>query len=194
MHRALIRGLKLGDDGLTEAQAGQFKAIGEQISMTERAAMAAERDAIDRMTAAYLSDQVGTLFVGRVNGVTRFGLFVTLIESGADGLVPISTLPDDFYVHDERQHCLVGRRWGRRYRLGETLTVRLAEADRTTGGLVLHLAEPDDRDEERSGGAAKAKSKHKKASPTDYKKSGNSKKEGLRRTPQARRARVRRRR
>ena len=194
VHRALIRGLKLGDDGLTEAQAGQFKAIGEQISMTERAAMAAERDAIDRMTAAYLSDQVGTLFVGRVNGVTRFGLFVTLIESGADGLVPISTLPDDFYVHDERQHCLVGRRWGRRYRLGETLTVRLAEADRTTGGLVLHLAEPDDRDEERSGGAVEAKSKHKKSPPTDYKKSGNSKKENLRRTPQARRARVRRRR
>lgn len=195
VHRALIRGLKLGGDGLTDAQATQFKAIGEQISMTERAAMAAERDAVDRMTAAFLSDRVGGTFAGRVNGVTRFGLFVTLTESGADGLIPISSLPDDFYIHDERQHCLVGRRWGRRYRLGELLTVRLMEADRTTGGLVLHLANPDaatEDDNPPSSAARKASTSHQKKAATSSR--GEEKLRNGKRTPQARRARIRRRR
>ncbi|WP_119168838.1 ribonuclease R [Algihabitans albus] len=195
VHRALIRGLKLGGDGLTEAQATQFKAIGEQISMTERAAMAAERDAVDRMTAAFLSDRVGATFEGRVNGVTRFGLFVTLIESGADGLIPISSLPDDFYVHDERQHCLVGRRWGRRYRLGELLPVRLVEADRTTGGLVLHLADPDhaeDTEKQPSSGHHKAKNSSEKKTPSNLKTKQSSDRKDRKRTPQARRSRVRR--
>ena len=198
VHRAMIRGLKLGDDGLSETQAGRFKEIGEHISQTERAAMAAERDATDRMTAAFLSERVGAIFEGRVNGVTRFGLFVTLSESGADGLVPISSLPNDFYVHDETQHCLVGRRWGRRYRLGETLQVRLVEADATTGGLVLNLAEPDRLDEEtedapdqaRPKAHAKGKQRPAKASPKREKRAEAER----RRTPQARRARVRRKR
>ena len=58
--------------------------------MTERRAAAAERSAIDRYIAAFLAERVGATFAGRVNGVTRFGLFVTLSETGADGLVPIS--------------------------------------------------------------------------------------------------------
>ena len=50
--------------------------------------------------------------------MTRFGLFVTLDGTGADGLVPISTLPEDFYVHDEVHHCLVGKRTRKTFQLG----------------------------------------------------------------------------
>ena len=156
VHRALVDGLNLGEDGLDAETRGQFADVGEHISFTERRAQAAENDAIDRFVAAYLRDRVGGEFRGRVGGVTRFGLFVTLHETGADGLVPIATLPDDFYRHDATNHCLVGQRWGRVYRLGDGVRVKLVEADATTGGLVLELLaveEPaGDPDTARTGG------------------------------------------
>ena len=111
VHRALIAGCKLGDGSLPPGEGARFTAIGEHISQTERRAAAAERDAIDRFVAAFLADRVGEIVPGRVTGVTRFGLFVWLDETGADGLVPIASLPNDFYDHDEANHALVGRRW-----------------------------------------------------------------------------------
>jgi ribonuclease R len=141
IHRALIAGLEPGDGALSAEAGGRFAEIGEHISATERRAAAAERDAVDRFTAAYLQDRIGGLFRGAINGVTRFGLFVTLDETGADGLVPMSLLPDDYYDHDEPGHRLVGRRWGRSFDLGAAVTVRLKEAVPITGGLILELVE-----------------------------------------------------
>jgi ribonuclease R len=150
VHRALISGLRLGDDGLPANAQETFAASGAQISATERRSAAAERDAVDRFTAAYLADRIGAQFDARINGVTRFGLFVTLQETGADGLIPISTLPDDYYDHDERHHCLVGRRWGKTYQLGEALRVRLEEAVPLTGGMVFSVIEAEAPAEERT--------------------------------------------
>ena len=113
---------------------------GEHVSATERRAAAAERDAVDRFTAAFLADKVGAEFAARINGVTRFGLFVTLDEIGADGLIPISTLPDDYYDHDEKSHRLVGRRGRLEFRLGDALDVRLIDANPITGGIIFALA------------------------------------------------------
>ncbi|TVR98196.1 MAG: ribonuclease R [Rhodospirillales bacterium] len=143
VHRALIAGLRLGGGGLPK-EPGDFEKLGEHISVTERRAATAERDAVDRFTAAYLASKVGATFAGRINGVTRFGLFVTLDDSGGDGLVPIRSLPDDYYVHDEMRHSLVGRATGLTFRLGETVQVRLMEADPITGGLILQLIQGGD--------------------------------------------------
>jgi ribonuclease R len=139
VHRGLIRVLGLGNDGLTTPEIQQIDKIGQQVSDTERRAIKAERDAIGRYTAAYLSDRVGAEFVGRISGVTRAGLFVTLAETGADGIVPMASLPDDFYLHDEKRHALVGRRHGRTFRLCQTVTVRLREADPVSGSLVFQI-------------------------------------------------------
>ncbi len=144
VHRGLISGLRLGEGGLPPGAEEEFEEIGARISATERRAAAAERDAMDRYTAAYLSDRVGQVFAGRISGVTRFGLFVTLLDSGADGLVPISTLGGEFWDHDEKIHALVGRRSGKTYRLGERIAVRLVEAEIATGGLLLAVAEDSD--------------------------------------------------
>ena len=144
VHRALVGGLKLGDDGLPAGAEHLFEEMGGHISATERSSAAAERDAVDRFTAAFLQDQVGARFYGRVNGVTRFGLFMTLDDNGASGLIPISTLPNDFYHHVEARHSLEGQRWGRVYRLGDRLRVRLMEAEPMTGGLILALDELED--------------------------------------------------
>jgi ribonuclease R len=146
VHRALVRGLALGDDGLPPGAEHLFEEMGGHISSTERSSAAAERDAVDRFTAAFLQDRVGARFHGRVNGVTRFGLFVTLDDTGADGLIPISTLPDDFYHHVESRHSLEGQRWGRVYRLGDRLRVRLVEAEPMTGGLILAIDEQEGGD------------------------------------------------
>jgi ribonuclease R len=150
VHRALITGLTLGAGGLPPVEAADFAETAEHISMTERRAAAAERSAVDRYTAAFLAERVGASFAGRISGVTRAGLFVALAETGADGLIPISTLPNDYYDHDEKRHRLMGRRWGRVYTLGDALTVRLAEANAITGGLIFALDEF--RDEERRPG------------------------------------------
>ena len=138
VHRAMIAGL----DGLPAAAGpNRLAPIGEHISATERRAAAAERAAIDRYRAMLLAGSIGGLFTARISGVTGFGLFVTLTDNGADGLVPISTLPGDFYDRDEIAHRLVGRRSGRVFRLGDEALVRLVEADAMGGRLVFRLEE-----------------------------------------------------
>ncbi|MFZ0269471.1 ribonuclease R [Caulobacter sp.] len=139
VHRALIRALGLGDDGLTDQDISQIKDTAEVITHAERRAMAAERDATDRYIAAFLSDRVGATFTGRITGVTRFGLFVKLDETGADGLVPVSTLGEEYFVHDDRMHALVGERTGKRFPLGLAVEVKLREATPVTGGLLFEM-------------------------------------------------------
>ena len=143
VHRGLIRALGLGDDGITDRDIAQLKDTAEQITFAERRAMAAERDATDRYVAAFLADRVGATFPGRITGVTRFGLFVRLEETGADGLVPVSKLGNEFFGHDDRQHALIGDRTGARWTLGMTVEVKLVEATPITGGLLFEmLSEP----------------------------------------------------
>jgi ribonuclease R len=144
VHRALIAGARLGEGALPK-EPGDFVTLGTHLSATERRAATAERDAVDRFTAAFLAAKVGAEFPGRINGVTRFGLFVTLDDSGGDGLVPIRSLPEDYYVHDETRHQLVGRTNHRVYRLGDPVTTRLVEADPITGSLILQLVSDDKR-------------------------------------------------
>jgi ribonuclease R len=147
VHRGLIRALSLGDDGLTDGELVQLEAIAEHITAAERRGMAAERDATDRYVAAFMEGREGAEFAGRITGVTRFGLFVRLAETGADGLVPISSLGDEYFVHDDRAHALVGERTGRRWRLGAAVEIRLREATPITGGLLFEmLSEPDPPD------------------------------------------------
>ena len=139
VHRALIRGLGAGPDGLTDAEAGRFEDTAAHITATERRAALAEREAIDRYLAAFMADKCGAEFAARVSGVTRFGLFVTLAETGASGLVPLSALPDDYWSHDETAKTLTGRRTGLSYRLAQNVDVRLVEASPVTGGLIFSL-------------------------------------------------------
>ena len=139
VHRALIRALGLGPDGLASGELAELQKTAEHISTTERRSMEAERDTIDRYVAAYLSDRIGAEFRGRIAGVSRAGAFVRLDETGADGLVPISTLGSDYFRHDRERQTLTGERTGRVIGLGQRVTVRLREAAPITGGLILEL-------------------------------------------------------
>jgi ribonuclease R len=147
VHRALIKGLKLGLGALATDEAMRFPDTAERITATERRAALAERDAIDRYLAAYMADKVGAHFTARISGVTRFGLFVTVAGNGASGIVPVATLPDDYWQHDEQEQTLSGRRTRLVFRLAQDVDVRLAEASPVTGGLVFHIlmGQPDGR-------------------------------------------------
>ena len=140
VHRALVRGHAMGEGGL-ETDHKDFTEMGEHLSITERNASGAERDATDRFTALYLSEKIGAVLKGRINGVTRFGLFVTLNETGADGLVPIRTLPDDYYIHDEHRHTLCGRSNRLEFRLGDSVEVLIVDADPITGSTIFKMME-----------------------------------------------------
>jgi ribonuclease R len=145
VHRALIRAHRWGPDwradGLTDAEEAALAETGEHVSMTERRSMMAERDTVDRYLAAWLADRVGSEFEGVVSGVARFGLFVKLDGSGADGLVPISSLGREYFAYDPDARTLTGERSRRVIGVGQRATVRLAEAAPVTGGLLFELLE-----------------------------------------------------
>ncbi len=152
VHRCLVRALGLGSDGITDAELGALTEIAENISQMERRAMAAERETTDRLIATHLADRVGAEFRGRIAGVTKSGLFVKLADTGADGFIPISTLGDDFFVHDPASHALIGDRTRRGFRLGDTVNVRLVEAVPTAGALRFEMLSEGHKDMVASGG------------------------------------------
>jgi ribonuclease R len=140
VHRALIRGLGLGEGALPDTET--VESLGEvaaEISVTERRAMKAERETADRLIAHFLADRIGATFQGRISGVTRAGLFVKLSDTGADGLIPIRTLGSEYFNYDETRHALVGSRSGAMHRLGDVVDVRLVEAAPVAGALRFEL-------------------------------------------------------
>ena len=140
VHRALIRALKLGTDGLpANTSLDELAEIGARISVAERRAMAAERETVDRLIAHHLADRIGATFEGRISGVTRAGLFIKLAETGADGFVPAATIGADYYRYDEKRHAMIGDRTGETYRLGDRVEVKLVEAAPVAGALRFEL-------------------------------------------------------
>ena len=140
VHRGLIRALKLGDGALPDdADVRSLGEISAQISGAERRAMKAERETFDRLLAHFLADQVGAEFEGRISGVTRAGLFVKLTDTGADGFIPARTIGDEYFHYHEAGHALVGGASGATFRLGDPVSVRLAEAAPVAGALRFEM-------------------------------------------------------
>ncbi len=166
VHRALIAAHKWGEDGLTPPEIERLEDTAEHISGTERRSMAAERDTTDRYLAAYLSDRVGAEFEGVVSGVQRFGLFVKLDGTGADGLIPVRSLGAEYWQHDAETQTLTGAESGRTLGLGQRVTVKLTEAVPVTGGLMLELIAAEGAPLRRAaGGAPRRPAKGRRAPP-----------------------------
>src|SRR4029077_2262689 len=120
VHRGLVRAKNFGSDGLPENQdAAALTEIAAQISASERRAMKAERETNDRLIAHHLADRIGATFDGRISGVTRAGLFVTLDDTGADGFIPARTIGNEYFRYEEDRHAMVGSRSGETHRLGD---------------------------------------------------------------------------
>jgi ribonuclease R len=178
VHRALVDAYKLeqpdpktdlpATSGLSERDRASLQQVADAISQTERRAMEAERDTIDRYVAAWLSARIGEVFDTRITGVQSFGFFATIVGLGGDGLVPVSTLGAERFHFDEAAKALIGSESGTRYAAGDRLRLKLAEANALTGSLKFvpvdsdgqaiepRGARPDDRHRgPRSGGPKK---------------------------------------
>ena len=153
VHRALVDAYKLEQptppgsipptSGLSDRDRASLQQVSDAISQTERRAMEAERDTIDRYVAAWLSARVGEVFDTRITGVQAFGFFATIVGLGGDGLVPISTLGREYFRHDEAAQALVGSDSGTTFASGDRLKLKLAEANPLTGALKFVLPDSD---------------------------------------------------
>jgi len=143
VHRALITAHGWGRDGLSAEELERLDDIAKHISETERRSMMAERDTTDRYLAAYLSERVGESFTGRISGIARFGAFVKLDDTGADGLLPMRALGREYFHYDADTQTLIGADTGLTIGIGQRVTVKLAEAVPVTGGMTLELVEID---------------------------------------------------
>lgn len=146
VHRALIAALKL--DNETAPTSGILDETAVHINITERRAMDAERQVMDRYRASMLSGCEGQIFTARINSVTRFGAFITLPDSGTDGIIPMRYLSKDYLVWEEGKPYLSNRRGKIVYRLGQILQAKLLEVTPISGGLLFEAvteqrAEPD---------------------------------------------------
>ena len=153
VHRALVDAYKLEQpkpkgeipdtSGLSDRDRTALGQITDAISQTERRAMEAERDTIDRYVAAWLSGRVGEVFDTRITGVQGFGFFATIENLGGDGLVPVSTLGREYFRYDEGARELVGENTGKTYAVGDRLKLKLAESNALTGALKFELPESE---------------------------------------------------
>ena len=141
VHRALITAHGWGKDGLSVEDIEGLEQTGALISDTERRSMMAERDTTDRYLASYLSERVGAEMTGRISGVARFGVFVKLDETGADGLLPMRSLGGEYFHHDREAGTLMGADSGVVIGVGQRVLVRLSEVVPVTGGIALELLE-----------------------------------------------------
>ena len=169
VHRALVDAYKLeqpkpkGDipeaSGLSDRDKTALNQITDAISQTERRAMEAERDTIDRYVAAWLSGRVGETFDTRITGVQGFGFFATIENLGGDGLVPVSTLGREYFRYDEGARELVGENSGTTYAVGDRLKLKLAEANALTGALKFEIPDSDGSPVEKRGDRMQHKKK-----------------------------------
>ena len=151
VHRALVDAYKLEQPapprkldlpegtGLADRDKANLQGITDAISQTERRAMEAERDTIDRYMAAWLSSRVGETFKTRITGVQSFGFFATIVGMGGDGLVPVSSLGREYFRYDEKAQALIGENSGTTYASGDVLELKLAEANALTGALKFEV-------------------------------------------------------
>ena len=110
-------------------------------SSMEQVAANAERASIKYKQVEFMHDKLGQVFDGVISGVTEWGLYVELNENKCEGLVPIRDLDDDYYEFDEKNYCLIGRRKKRQYRLGDPISIKVAQANLDRKQLDYQLVE-----------------------------------------------------
>ena len=135
--------LKRYAEGGRSANANKYEDLCEHSSNMEQLATNAERASIKYKQVEFMADRMGQEFDGTISGVTEFGLYVQVDENGCEGMIPLRSLLDDYYEFDERNYCLVGRRFHRRYELGEKVRIRVERANLDRKLLDFALADDE---------------------------------------------------
>lgn len=125
VHRLLERYMAGGKSAVKK----KYENLCEHCSSMEQVAANAERASIKYKQVEFMSDKLGQVFDGVISGVTEWGLYVELNDNKCEGMVPMRDLDDDYYEFDEKNYCIIGRRKKRRYRLGDPVTIKVAQAN-----------------------------------------------------------------
>ena len=136
VHRLLTR--YLFEEGHS-VNKNEYEEYCEHSSDMEQLAASAERASIKYKQVEYMSERLGQVYDGVISGVTDWGIYVELNENKCEGMIPIRCLDDDYYEFDEKNYCIVGRHTGKRYQLGDELTVRIAKTDLVKKQLDFEL-------------------------------------------------------
>ncbi|NWF89286.1 MAG: ribonuclease R [Ignavibacteriaceae bacterium] len=139
VHRILFH--YLSGNGKSIISPKKLDEISDHISATERSAIEAERASIKMKQIEYLENHIGEIFHAVISGVTYFGLFVKILDILAEGLVRVRDLEGDFYVYDEKNYSLIGKRTKKRYRLGDKVWVKLVRVDQEKSELDFIITE-----------------------------------------------------
>lgn len=126
--------------GGKSVNAKEYEELCKHSSDMEQLASNAERASIKYKQVEFMAEHVGQVFDGVISGVTEWGIYVELIENKCEGMIPIRDLDDDYYTFDEKNYCLVGRRYHKKFQLGDELTVRVAKANLDKKQLDFVLA------------------------------------------------------
>ena len=137
VHRLLSRYL----DGGRSGTKSKYEALCDHSSTMEQLAASAERASIKYKQVEYMADRMGIVYDAIITGVTEWGLYTEIIENKCEGLVPMRDLDDDYYELDERNYCLIGRRTHKRYTLGDTVKVEVAQCNLEKKQLNFALVE-----------------------------------------------------
>ena len=126
--------------GGRSVNASEYEEYCQHSSDMEQLAANAERASIKYKQVEFMSERIGQTFDGVISGVTEWGIYVELTENKCEGMIPIRDLDDDYYTFDDKNYCLVGRRYHKRYQLGDELTVKVAKANLDKKQLDFGLA------------------------------------------------------
>jgi ribonuclease R len=107
----------------------EYEDLCRHSSDMEQLASNAERASIKYKQVEFMSAHIGQTFDGVISGVTEWGVYVEIVSNKCEGMIPIRELDDDYYVFDEKNYCLLGRRYGKKYQLGDEITIRVARAN-----------------------------------------------------------------
>lgn len=136
VHRLLTQYLK----EKPSANAEKYENLCKHSSDMEGLAAKAERSSIKYKQAEFLQEHIGEIFEGQISGVQEWGFFVEIKENGCEGLVPMRTLQDDYYIYDEENYRIVGRHTKNSFMLGDTVKIRITRVDLQKKQVDMELA------------------------------------------------------
>jgi len=174
VHRAIKHVLKHNESDNFPYSQNRMTEIADHCSTTERRAEEASRDVISWLKCEYIQDHIGSTYKGVITGVTTFGLFVELSDVHVEGLVHITSLPQDYYDFESSSYQLVGRRGGLTYGLGQVISVVVAAVNLDERKIDFAI---DDSDVGRNQSA-----KHAKKPKRDGKRKDKKDKRGKRKS------------
>lgn len=171
VHRLLERYL----EGGTSVNKEEYEEYCKHCSVMEKKAADAERTSIKYKQAEFLADKLGQVFPALISGVSKWGIYAEIEGNKCEGMIPIGSLKDDYYMLDEDNYQVIGRRHGHTYKLGYPVNIRVKRVDMLKKQIDFELVDEDDRKPEGRKDRAKTPSRQKKSPAGKQRRSGKKK-------------------